>query len=621
MFIHARVSDTILNKADKFFTGTVDGRIIELVQNARRAGAKHIKITHEVVLDKAFIVFEDDGSGIYDFAKLLDLGASGWNREIEDSECPAGIGLFSLAPRCVQIQSEGKSVTIEGDGWVGAEIEVRDDPTMPKGSGTRITFQDEPWIYTQEHSNEKGKPVTELKEHAAYSGVEITFNGKVLPKRSFMMKDAVIDEVLPELGIHVQVYNTDNIPQNKNARCERCYNRGISFNFFGQLLAVDCSDVDHCGGYHFRRFRSGHFLTYPGFCMHIEMTGDASPLRLMLPARTKFVKDAAYKKMTVELERLMYKYIASFPHHDLTYEKWLRAKALGIELPEASPVFQVGTNVGERGNHEPESEPDNYKGLAASVIDHAATFQVWVDDEVVYDNEEERRDSDLEEGILHSVLLEEPTTDDDDVPKKLSVISIPAAFNGYSWVNKPGKLLSVVIKAEKELASEDPGYAALRVYEKLTAEVTAQIVVDGEPRDITYTTDLPCCWTDSDSHIAIAKEALGGRYRNTDLDDLFWLAGGYDEDNSDWDKQNDDFWEAVQRLRDEFVNEHETIRRTLIEKVQEVTGRYSYDKVTVDLRMETVELVHKPYPVVADAPEARELIVVRKDGTFTKTPL
>ena len=37
--IQATVNPRLLTKADRLFTGTLQGRIIEILQNARRAGA------------------------------------------------------------------------------------------------------------------------------------------------------------------------------------------------------------------------------------------------------------------------------------------------------------------------------------------------------------------------------------------------------------------------------------------------------------------------------------------------------------------------------------------------------------------------------------------------------
>lgn len=64
-----------MTKADRLFTGTLDGRIIELLQNARRAGATKVTISNR----DGCVTVKDNGPGIDDFAKLLDLGGSGWD--------------------------------------------------------------------------------------------------------------------------------------------------------------------------------------------------------------------------------------------------------------------------------------------------------------------------------------------------------------------------------------------------------------------------------------------------------------------------------------------------------------------------------------------------------------
>jgi len=40
--IKAKVNTRLLAKADRLFTGTVEGRVIELLQNARHGGAKKV---------------------------------------------------------------------------------------------------------------------------------------------------------------------------------------------------------------------------------------------------------------------------------------------------------------------------------------------------------------------------------------------------------------------------------------------------------------------------------------------------------------------------------------------------------------------------------------------------
>ena len=99
--ICAKVDPRLLTKADRLFTGTIEGRIIEILQNARRAGATEVRIINK----DGFVIVQDNGSGIDDFQKLLDLGGSGWDEKMEAGEDPAGVGLFSLAPKEVTIIS------------------------------------------------------------------------------------------------------------------------------------------------------------------------------------------------------------------------------------------------------------------------------------------------------------------------------------------------------------------------------------------------------------------------------------------------------------------------------------------------------------------------------------
>ena len=102
--IQACVNPRLLKKADRLFTGSPDGRICEILQNARRAHATRVEITN----DDGRVTVRDNGHGIQDFAKLLDLGGSGWDESIESGEDPAGVGLFCLAPREVSIRSNAR---------------------------------------------------------------------------------------------------------------------------------------------------------------------------------------------------------------------------------------------------------------------------------------------------------------------------------------------------------------------------------------------------------------------------------------------------------------------------------------------------------------------------------
>jgi hypothetical protein len=94
----------LLTKANRLFTGSLSGRIIEILQNARRAGATEVV---DSPTGTGIVTVRDNGRGIEDFSRLLDLGGSGWEERSKQSEDPAGVGLFCLAPREVSVRSRG----------------------------------------------------------------------------------------------------------------------------------------------------------------------------------------------------------------------------------------------------------------------------------------------------------------------------------------------------------------------------------------------------------------------------------------------------------------------------------------------------------------------------------
>ena len=99
--IQAHVSARILSKAGRLFTNHTSQVLIELLQNARRAGASLVTVTTspEPTQATTLITFTDNGSGIDDFNKLLHLGASGWDESVEraDENIHAPNEFFRLA--------------------------------------------------------------------------------------------------------------------------------------------------------------------------------------------------------------------------------------------------------------------------------------------------------------------------------------------------------------------------------------------------------------------------------------------------------------------------------------------------------------------------------------------
>ena len=84
-----------------FGHGTARDSLVELLQNARRAGAGRVSVDIVAEAEGARLVVRDDVVGVADPALLFALGASGWDDAILVREDPAGMGVFSLAGRAV----------------------------------------------------------------------------------------------------------------------------------------------------------------------------------------------------------------------------------------------------------------------------------------------------------------------------------------------------------------------------------------------------------------------------------------------------------------------------------------------------------------------------------------
>jgi hypothetical protein len=295
--IKAKVNKRLLEKVDRFFTGTLTGRVIEILQNARRAGATCVKITNA----KGWVTVRDNGRGIGDFSRLLDMGGSGWGEGVEKSEDPAGVGLFCLAPREVRIRSRGRAVTINKAGWTGELVEVKGAPS-PR-AGTVLKFQDEPWS------------LATVEMNAVFSGLKVTVDGKACDRSPFV-SDGAIEH--PDLGCRIEVHEGGSLGRWRS-------DGNVLVNFHGQVVAFEYRPVEKHHPY---------FL--------VNMTGAPTGIRLMLPARTRLVENEAFEALKAALELDVFRYFQRKGSHTLYYKDWLRAKELGIKLPEATPTFRVG---------------------------------------------------------------------------------------------------------------------------------------------------------------------------------------------------------------------------------------------------------------------------------------
>jgi len=111
----------------------------ELMQNARRAGASRIDFMVDVEQKTATV--QDDGCGVDDFNVLIALCESGWSEQVQLTDKPFGMGLFSLffAAEAVTFRSSGRSLKVGLDDIINKrELVIQPDPETVGQSGTRI---------------------------------------------------------------------------------------------------------------------------------------------------------------------------------------------------------------------------------------------------------------------------------------------------------------------------------------------------------------------------------------------------------------------------------------------------------------------------------------------------
>jgi hypothetical protein len=182
---------------------------------------------------------------------------------------------------------------------------------IPEDVGTELSFSDEPW------NSDAVKPL------AAFTGLAVTVDGEACPRERFIHGQAALHG---ELGCRIKVVPHNELSSwHRSAAQNRDYGSNVLVNFHGQVIVFSHRPV------------SNHDLNYL-----VDMTGQSTGIRLMLPARTCLVENEALGQLKAALELEAYKYLQRQGRHRLPYKEHLRARELGIELPEAEPVFRAG---------------------------------------------------------------------------------------------------------------------------------------------------------------------------------------------------------------------------------------------------------------------------------------
>ncbi|MBP7937745.1 MAG: hypothetical protein KA354_24160 [Phycisphaerae bacterium] len=503
--IQAKVNPRLLTKANRLFTGTLQGRIIEILQNARRAGATQVNIIN---LPDGAVLVRDNGQGIDDFEKLLELGGSGWEEALEQSEDPAGVGLFCLAPRAVTIRSKGRKVAIADSGWAGEPVEIEDDPEPIEG--TELCFQDETWTSGA------------VDKNAVFCGMQVTVDGNVCPRDEFVSDQATDHR---ELGCRIEIREYQDL----NPWHHSCHaghsGDNVLVNFHGQVVSFH-----HCpaGEHHL------HYL--------VDMTGESTGIRLMLPARTCLVQNEAYKALLAAMELETFRYLQRRGHHRLAYKEYLRARELGIDLPEATPTFRVGLLSGEPPEPIDVTMPDGFPLSGCYRLDS---------------DSEQGDESD--EANVH-LLAALGTFQEPFIP-----VEIRREYDGYSWAKLPtvGK---VEFKARKKLQESWLWSGQIVCVERI--EIAAH-TSDGR----TFT-----------SPVCMGIPSVGNAEENRFRDDIVYVTpeaqhtlspshiwyhlGGWNDDGDTYDTQESEFEQELDHFWALLVGPDEQFRRNLVGAIE-----------------------------------------------------
>ena len=500
--IQATVNARLLSKANRLFTGTLGGRIVEVLQNARRAGATEVQITNQ----DGCVTVCDNGRGIDDFSKLLDLGGSGWEDSLEASEDPAGVGVFCLAPRKVTIRSQGEMVTIEGDGWTGLPVTILDDPEPV--SGTVLRFEDEPWESS----------VVDL--NAVFCGMQVTVDGQACPKLPFLSDQASRH---PELGCRIEVRESGDLdPWHSSCMRGQRYGDNALVSFHGQMVPLSHHPVGEQGL---------HYL--------VEMTGEPTGIRLMLPARTRLVENEAFEALKQALELEAFRYLQRRGHHRLPYKEYLRARELGIALPEAEPTY----NVGLLGYSDP---PDPVEVVMPEGFPLAKCYRV---DPNVKDGDES------DEANVH-LLAALGTFESPFVP-----VSIRSGYDGYSWAKLP-TIGKVEVSAGETLYKSCLWSGELACVSSLTITAHAS---DGRVLSSPVCMAMALAPPEQAStwvadQVLVTPEAE----RCLSASEIWHHFGGWYDDGDTYDTQAYDFEQELNRVWADVVGPDEHLRQNIL---------------------------------------------------------
>jgi hypothetical protein len=381
-----------------------------------------------------------------------------------------------------------------------------------------------------------------VEKHAVFAGIRVIVDGKLCHSMPFCRGKSAY---YANPGCRIEV--AKEISNYHKAWSTTWYQGRVLVNFHGQVV-----QLDHWPG----KLRQG--LTI------LVDISDQTDIRLMLPARTILVENAASEKLKEAIELEYYKYFQKQKTHTLYYEEYQRAKELGIELPEAEPQYKPGLIWGECDEPVEVVMPQNIK-----LEDCYLCFNDDCAD-------------DMAETNAHLLAALGDLKDKPFVP-----VTIDDGYMGYSWTKLP-KVTKVEVSKEKELLRHLINCGELVCFDKLsitvrisdgkafTSDVDMAVIIE-EPNNRHHWVDETVCVT--------------RRARNyLDSGNIWFHLGGYSDEGDSYDTQLYYFEKELDEFWNELIGPYETVRQQLIKELYPLYNKWR--KVTI-LEDSSLEILFK----------------------------
>ena len=366
--IQARIHEDALKRVAQFFNATFPETLAEVLQNARRSGAKSVDI--ELGHDGSVLI-TDDGEGIANPAALLSFGESQWDKTTQEGEGAAGMGVYSLARWRPTIQSRtrgsenGWAVSLDESHFSGKEpAAVVPDADAPSPHGTRVRMrvparpashqqQGHEWEQMLHIHAEAGDGLDAWKKvytpaiarATRYYPLPVRLNGEPVEQFDYLEKCCHIRE-WNGLAIGIRKEGHRHAPDSGQ------------INFHGKTIEKTLLP--------FERTRDGRTWE-----VQIDVR-QASGLELTLPARNSLVEGEFTDRTRHEAQRTIFLAMAAAETPvDVDWATRTKAAAMGVDLPIPPAILAPWEPDRAERDYSPYARPSKTCGDQTLVISNS----------------------------------------------------------------------------------------------------------------------------------------------------------------------------------------------------------------------------------------------------------